>query len=65
MNGDPATADHLTDLDARYEGHLGALRRHAEELRAALAERAAGLGEPVLPPGAAPDVPWDDLSDLK
>ncbi len=62
MNGDPATADHLTDLDARYEGHLGALRRRAEELRAALAERAAGLGEPA-PPGA--DVPWDDLSDVK
>jgi hypothetical protein len=63
VNGDPAAADHLTDLDARYEGHLGALRRHADELRAALAERAAISGEPA-PPGAA-DVPWDDLSDVK
>lgn len=64
MNDDPATADHLTDLDARFEGHLGALRRHAEQFRDALAERAASLGEPA-PPGAAADVPWDDLSDLK
>ncbi|MEA2665739.1 MAG: hypothetical protein QOI11_2683 [Candidatus Eremiobacteraeota bacterium] len=64
MNDDPATADHLTDLDARFEGHLGALRRRAEQFRAALAERAASLGEPA-PPGAAAGVPWDDLSDLK
>ncbi len=63
MNDNPAAADHLTDLEARYEGHLGALRRSAEHYREALAERAASLGAPA-PPGAA-DVPWDDLSDLK
>lgn len=61
MNDDPATADHLTDLDARFEGHLGALRRSAEEFREALAERAASLSE-AAPPGA-PDVPWDDRAD--
>ena len=64
MNDDPATADHLADLDNRFEGHLGALRRRAEQLRDGLAERAASLSEPA-PPGGAADVPWDDHSDLK
>jgi hypothetical protein len=64
VNDDPATADHLTDLDARFESHLGALRGRAAHFRDALAERAASLGG-AAPPGVPADVPWDDLSDLK
>jgi hypothetical protein len=57
VNDDPVAADHLTELDARFESHLGALRLSAERFRDALGERAASLGAPAPP---AADVPRDE-----
>ncbi len=58
---DPAGADHLTDLDARFEGHLGALRQRADRLRRELAPDPPA-GEP---PFAADDPLRPDPNDLK
>ncbi len=41
------TAQHLADLEARYETHLAALRKNAAELQASVARDAAALAEPA------------------
>jgi hypothetical protein len=39
------TARHLTDLEARYDTHLAALRKNAAELQAAASRDTETLGE--------------------
>jgi len=46
---DPAAAAHLEEIDARYEAHVAALRRHAEIAADAAEEAASELAE-RLPP---------------
>ena len=54
MNFNPAAAAHLAELDARFEGHVAELRRHADAAKAAIERSAAGLAERTAPP-APPD----------
>lgn len=53
---DPSAADHLAELDARYDGHLAALRQQAGRLRdqtdAGIDALSAEL-PPLAPPAAA------------
>jgi hypothetical protein len=44
------TAGHLADLEARYDAHLAALRRHAAQLQAGVARAADALAERAAPP---------------
>ncbi|MBV8298382.1 MAG: hypothetical protein JO083_02310 [Candidatus Eremiobacteraeota bacterium] len=44
------TAGHLADLEARYEAHLAALRRHAAQLQAGVDRDADALAERIEPP---------------
>jgi hypothetical protein len=41
------TAQHLTDLEARYDTHLAALRKNAAELQAGVARDAAAPAQPA------------------
>jgi hypothetical protein len=41
----PAAASHLAELDARFEGHLGAVQLRAAHLRERLSGDAAALRE--------------------
>jgi hypothetical protein len=47
-------AGHLADLEARYDAHVTALRRHAEQLQAGLARDAGALAERAVPPQPVP-----------
>jgi hypothetical protein len=47
------TAGHLADLEARYDAHLAALRRHAEQLQTGIAHRADALADRAAPPPAS------------
>jgi hypothetical protein len=49
VTASPSTAVHLADIDARYDAHLAALRRHAAQLQATVA-RGAGESEPEAEP---------------
>jgi hypothetical protein len=49
VTASPSTAVHLADIDARYDAHLAALRRHAAQLQAAVAAAAAELAEAGAP----------------
>jgi len=49
----PETARHLTDLDARYDTHLAALRKTAAELQAGSAHEADALDDAA--PADLPD----------
>jgi hypothetical protein len=49
VTGTPSTAVHLADIDARYDAHLAALRRHAAQLQANVARGAAQLAEAAAP----------------
>jgi DNA-binding ferritin-like protein len=46
---DPAAANHLAEIDARYDAHAAALRDHAALARAAADEGAAELAERLAP----------------
>jgi len=48
MNGNPAVADHLAEIDARFEAHVSSLRQRAEKAREAIATGSAAL-EAALP----------------
>ncbi len=48
------TAGHLAELEARYEAHLAALRRHAAQLQAGVARGAEALAERAAPPQPPP-----------
>lgn len=67
MTANSAAADHLAELDARYEAHRGALREHVEHTKATLAQSivvvADRLPRPtgVTPPPAA-DAAFDDTN---
>lgn len=52
----PGTADHLADLESRYDTHVLALRKHAAELQAATARDADALAAPP-PAGHDPSDP--------
>jgi hypothetical protein len=57
-SGSPSadTAGHLTDLEARYDAHVAALRRHAAQLQAGVARDADALAERAAPkPEPDPD----------
>jgi hypothetical protein len=61
MNGHPAAAQHLAELDERFESHLASLRERAAAARDAVQNRVASLdaamgprGGPELSPGSAP-----------
>jgi hypothetical protein len=41
VTASPSTAAHLADIDARYDAHLAALRRHAAQLQATVARGTA------------------------
>ena len=41
MTASPTTAAHLADIDARYDAHLAALRRHAAQLQVSVARGTA------------------------
>jgi hypothetical protein len=45
----PAVASHLAELEARYEGHLAALRSRAEQLHERVAGEASVLTERLTP----------------
>ncbi len=68
MTTNSAAANHLAELDARYEAHRGALREHVEHAKAALAQSivvvADRLPRPtgVTPPPPATDAAFDDTS---
>jgi DNA-binding ferritin-like protein len=51
---DPAAANHLAEIDARYEAHTAALRDHAALARAAADESAAELAERLEPDPTEP-----------
>jgi hypothetical protein len=42
-------AGHLADLEARYDAHVSALRRHAAQLQAGIARDADALAERAAP----------------
>jgi len=55
------TAGHLTELEARYDAHLAALRRHAAQLQAGVARDADALAERAAPnPEPEPDLDADE-----
>jgi hypothetical protein len=49
VTASPSTAAHLADIDARYDAHLAALRRHAAQLQATVARGAAELADHAAP----------------
>jgi len=55
----PGTADHLADLESRYDTHVLALRKHAAELQAATARDADALAEPPAAGATADHDPSD------
>jgi hypothetical protein len=59
-----STAAHLAELEARYDAHLSALRRHAAQLQAGVARDAAALAERAAPPPPEPPVLDDAPLDL-
>jgi hypothetical protein len=50
--GNSAAASHLAELDARFEGHLGAVHLRAAQLREQTAGDAEALRERCVPPPA-------------
>ena len=54
------TAGHLSDLEARYDAHVAALRRHAAQLQAGVARDADALAERAAP---SPELEPDPDSD--
>jgi hypothetical protein len=52
VTASPSTAAHLADIDARYDAHLAALRRHAAQLQATVARGASDRAEPEPVPEA-------------
>jgi hypothetical protein len=50
VTASPSTAAHLADIDARYDAHLAALRRHAAQLQATVARGAGDRAELELAP---------------
>ena len=49
MTASPSAAVHLADIDARYDAHLAALRRHAAQLQATVAPGATVRAQPAAP----------------
>lgn len=65
MIANPAAASHLAELDARFEGHLAALRQRAAHAKAIVEAGAEALVAQAAPPREADhdDIPlWDDLT---
>lgn len=50
MTRNPAAAAHLAELDARFEGHLAALRRRTVEAKDAVNATAESIGPRRYPP---------------
>ena len=50
MTRNPAAAAHLAELDARFEGHLAALRQRTVEAKDAVNNTAESLGPRRYPP---------------
>lgn len=71
MNGHPAAAQHLAELDARFESHLASLRERAASARDAVQNSVASLDEAAGPRHAAPPpaaqapAPWDSNMTLE
>jgi hypothetical protein len=59
----PAAASHLAELDARFEGHLGAVQLRAAQLRERLSVDAAALREQLAPSPAPARVEAPLLAD--
>ncbi|HYZ16255.1 MAG TPA: hypothetical protein VE591_07620 [Candidatus Acidoferrum sp.] len=57
MIGNAAAASHLAELEARYEGHLAALRSRAEEFHERLAGEGAVLKQQLTPAPYVADTP--------
>jgi LmbE family N-acetylglucosaminyl deacetylase len=55
VTASPSTAAHLADLDARYDAHLAALRRHAAQLQTSVARDLAELSDQAQPDELAAD----------
>jgi hypothetical protein len=53
LNGHPAAAQHLAELDARFESHLAALREHAATARDTVQNSVASLEEASGPSAAS------------
>ena len=51
---DPSAAEHLAEIDARYDAHLSALRQHAALAAEAVATDAAELAERLEPESTPP-----------
>lgn len=49
MIANPIAASHLAELEARYEGHLAALRSRAEQLHERVVGEASVLTERLTP----------------
>jgi len=56
VTASPSTAAHLADIDARYDAHLAALRRHAAQLQTTVARGAADRADHAAPE-AEPEPP--------
>jgi|SRR5471030_2909990 len=71
MNGHPAAAQHLAELDARFESHLASLRERAAAARdaaqnsVAALDEAAGPRHAAPPPAASAPAPWDSDMTLE
>ena len=50
MTRNPAAAQHLAELDARFEGHLAALRQRTVEAKDAVNATAEAMGPRRYPP---------------
>jgi hypothetical protein len=62
MNGHPAAAQHLAELDERFESHLASLRERAAAARDAVQNNVASLDEAMGPRGGPPpseSAPWN------
>jgi hypothetical protein len=49
VTASPSTAAHLADIDARYDAHLAALRRHAAQLQVSVARGTADVPDHAEP----------------
>jgi hypothetical protein len=59
--GNPAAASHLTEIEARAESHLGAVRLRAAQLHERIGAEAAALRAQLAPAATAPRQPAPGL----
>jgi len=50
MNGNPAAASHLAEIDARFEAHLAALRERAEHAKETIGQSTSALADSMPKP---------------